>query len=66
MPFRGYWSDERTFVEEQNFDLSSDIPVLHGDLYFRWQKGFNYCGFEYGLLSHTQRPGEINRIKQEW
>lgn len=25
MPFRGYWRDERTFVEEQNLDLSADI-----------------------------------------
>jgi CubicO group peptidase (beta-lactamase class C family) len=25
MPFRGYWRDECTFIEEQNFDLSSDI-----------------------------------------
>jgi len=25
MPFRGYWQDERTFIEEQYFDLSSDI-----------------------------------------
>jgi len=28
MPFRGYWQDERTFVEEQNFDLSSDIQFF--------------------------------------
>lgn len=28
MPFRGYWRDENTFVEEQNFDLSSDIQFL--------------------------------------
>ena len=28
MPFRGYWSDERTFIEEQNFDLSSDIQFF--------------------------------------
>jgi CubicO group peptidase (beta-lactamase class C family) len=25
MAFRGYWKDEYTFIEEQNFDLSSDI-----------------------------------------
>ena len=28
MPFRGYWQDERTFIEEQNFDLSSDIQFF--------------------------------------
>ena len=28
MPFRGYWRDERTFVEEQNFDLSSDAQFF--------------------------------------
>jgi CubicO group peptidase (beta-lactamase class C family) len=28
MPFRGYWADEHTFIEEQNFDLSSDIQFL--------------------------------------
>jgi CubicO group peptidase (beta-lactamase class C family) len=25
MAFRGYWQDEHTFIEEQNFDLSFDI-----------------------------------------
>jgi hypothetical protein len=24
MPWKGYWQDEHTFVEEQNFDLTSD------------------------------------------
>jgi CubicO group peptidase (beta-lactamase class C family) len=28
MPFRGYWRDERTFVEEQNFGLTSDIQFF--------------------------------------
>jgi hypothetical protein len=28
VPFRGYWQDERTFIEEQYFDLSSDIQFL--------------------------------------
>ncbi len=28
MAFRGYWQDERTFIEEQNFDLSSDIQFF--------------------------------------
>ena len=28
MPFKGYWRDEHTFVEEQNFDLSSDIQFF--------------------------------------
>jgi CubicO group peptidase (beta-lactamase class C family) len=28
MPFRGYWQDERTFIEEQYFDLSSDIQFF--------------------------------------
>jgi len=28
MPFRGYWQDERTFVEVQNFDLLSDIQFF--------------------------------------
>jgi CubicO group peptidase (beta-lactamase class C family) len=28
MPFRGYWQDERTFIEEQNFDLSSDAQFF--------------------------------------
>ncbi len=27
-PFRGYWRDERTFVEEQYFDLSADIQFV--------------------------------------
>ena len=28
MPFKGYWRDEHTFIEEQNFDLSSDIQFF--------------------------------------
>ncbi len=28
MPWRGHWRDERTFVEEENFDLSSDIQLF--------------------------------------
>jgi hypothetical protein len=28
MPFRGYWQDEHTFVEEQNFGLTSDIQFF--------------------------------------
>src|SRR5262245_31571124 len=28
MPFRGYWRDEHTFIEEQNFDLSSDAQFF--------------------------------------
>jgi CubicO group peptidase (beta-lactamase class C family) len=28
VPMRGYWQDERTFIEEQYFDLSSDIQFL--------------------------------------
>jgi hypothetical protein len=28
MPFRGHWQDERTFIEELNFDLSSDIQFF--------------------------------------
>jgi CubicO group peptidase (beta-lactamase class C family) len=28
VPFRGYWQDGRTFIEEQYFDLSSDIQFL--------------------------------------
>jgi hypothetical protein len=28
MPFRGYWQDEHTFIEEQYFDLSSDIQFF--------------------------------------
>ena len=28
MPFRGYWRDEHTFIEQQNFDLSTDIQFL--------------------------------------
>ncbi len=28
VPFRGYWQDERTFIEEQYFDLSSDIQFF--------------------------------------
>ena len=27
MPWRGYWLDEKTFVEEQNFDLQSDADL---------------------------------------
>jgi Beta-lactamase len=28
LPWRGYWRDERTFIEEQNFDLSSDTQFF--------------------------------------
>jgi hypothetical protein len=28
MSFRGYWQDDHTFIEEQNFDLSSDIQFI--------------------------------------
>lgn len=28
VPLRGYWQDERTFIEEQYFDLSSDIQFF--------------------------------------
>ena len=28
MPFRGYWQDDHTFIEEQYFDLSSDIQFF--------------------------------------
>jgi CubicO group peptidase (beta-lactamase class C family) len=28
VPFRGYWQDDHTFIEEQYFDLSSDIQFF--------------------------------------
>ncbi len=27
MPWRGYWQDEHTFIEEQNFGLESDADL---------------------------------------
>jgi hypothetical protein len=38
MPFRGYWQDERTFIEEQNFDLSSDIQFYTVTYVFEGKK----------------------------
>ena len=59
MPFRGYWQDEHTFVEEQNFDLSSDVQLFTVTYTFDGNKVFVTVDSSMDLFPTLKGSGEI-------
>ena len=59
MPFRGYWRDEHTFVEEQNFDLSSDAQFFTVTYVFDGKKVLFTVDSSMGLFSALKGTGEM-------
>jgi len=59
MPFRGHWQDEHTFVEEQNFDLSTDVQLFTVTYTFDGEKVFVTVDSSMGLFPTLKGTGEI-------
>jgi hypothetical protein len=59
IPFRGYWADDHTFIEEQNFDLSSEIQFFTVTYTFEGKKVFIKVDSSMGYFSSLQATGEI-------
>jgi len=59
MPWRGYWQDEHTFVEEQNFDLSSDVQLFTVTYTFDGEKVFVTVDSSMDLFPTLKGTGEI-------
>jgi hypothetical protein len=57
--FRGHWQDDHTFVEEQNFDLSSEIQFFTVTYTFEGKKVFIKVDSSMGYFSSLQATGEI-------
>jgi CubicO group peptidase (beta-lactamase class C family) len=59
MPFRGSWRDEHTFIEEQNFDLSSDAQFFTVTYMFDGNKVLFTVESSMGTFPLIQGTGEI-------
>ena len=59
MPLRGYWQDDHTFIEEQNFDLSSEIQFFTVTYTFEGKKVSITMDSSMGYFSSLQATGEI-------
>jgi hypothetical protein len=59
MPFRGYWRDESTFIEEQNFDLSSDAQFFTVTYVFDGKKVLFTVDSSMGLFPTLKGTGEM-------
>jgi hypothetical protein len=58
-PLRGYWRDDHTFVEEQNFDLSSEIQFFTATYTFDGKKVSVTVASSMGYFSPLQATGEM-------
>jgi hypothetical protein len=59
IPFRGYWPDDHTFIEEQNFNLSSEIQFFTVTYTFEGKKVSIKVDSSMGYFSSLQATGEI-------
>jgi len=59
MPLRGYWQDDHTFVEEQNFNLSSEIQFFTVTYTFESKKMFMNVESSMGYFSALHATGEM-------
>jgi hypothetical protein len=59
IPLRGYWQDDHTFIEEQNFDLYSDIQFFTVTYTFEDQKVSMKVVSSMGYFPSLQATGEI-------
>jgi CubicO group peptidase (beta-lactamase class C family) len=59
MPLRGYWQDDHTFIEERNFDLSSEIQFLTVTFTFEDKRVSITMDSSMGYFSSLQATGEI-------
>lgn len=60
MPWRGTWRDERTFVEEQNFDLESDPDLYTVTYTFEGNKVSISVDSSMGAFPTLKASGEIS------
>ncbi len=58
-PLRGYWQDDHTFIEEQNFDLFSEIQFFTVTYTFEGKKVSLKVESSMGYFSPLQAAGEI-------
>ncbi len=59
IPFRAYWQDERTFIEEQYLDLSSDIQFFTVTYIFDGKKVSVTVDLSMGYFPTLKGTGEI-------
>ena len=59
IPFRGYWRDEHTFIEEQHLDLSSDIQFFTVTYVFDEKKISVSVDSSMGYFPTLKGTGEI-------
>jgi CubicO group peptidase (beta-lactamase class C family) len=59
VPLRGYWQDDHTFIEEQNFGLSSEIQFFTVTYTFEGLKMSMQVETSMGYFSPVQATGEI-------
>jgi CubicO group peptidase (beta-lactamase class C family) len=59
IPLRGYWQDDHTFIEEQNFDIYSEIQFFTVTYTFEGKKVSIKVDSSMGYFSSLQAIGEI-------